>query len=62
MLRQDCWLRRPDLLRRAMRLARCFGGDARSWLNLQTAHDLRVAEIEKAKEIERTVEPLRQSA
>lgn len=46
----------------AMRLARCFGGDARSWLNLQTAHDLRLAEIEKAKEIERTVEPLRQSA
>jgi antitoxin HigA-1 len=29
----------------AMRLARYFGGDARSWLNLQTAHDLRVAEI-----------------
>ena len=23
----------------AMRLARCFGGDARSWLNLQTAYD-----------------------
>jgi addiction module HigA family antidote len=46
----------------AMRLARCFGGDARSWLNLQTAHDLRLAEIEKAKEIERTVEPLQQSA
>lgn len=46
----------------AMRLARCFGGDARSWLNLQTAHDLRVAEIKKTKEIERTVEPLRQSA
>lgn len=45
----------------AMRLARCFGGDARSWLNLQTAHDLRVAEIENAKEIERTVEPLRQT-
>lgn len=46
----------------AMRLARCFGGDARSWLNLQTAYDLRLAEIEKAKEIERTVDPLRQSA
>lgn len=46
----------------AMRLARCFGGDARSWLNLQIAHDLRVAEIEHTKEIERTVEPLRRSA
>ena len=29
----------------AMRLARYFGGDARSWLNLQAAYDLRVAEI-----------------
>lgn len=46
----------------AMRLARCFGGDARSWLNLQTAYDLRVTEIANAKEIERTVEPLRQPA
>ncbi|HEY5567471.1 MAG TPA: HigA family addiction module antitoxin [Gammaproteobacteria bacterium] len=46
----------------AMRLARFFGGDARSWLNLQTAYDLRVAEIEHAKEVERTVEPLQRSA
>jgi len=46
----------------AMRLARYFGGDARSWLNLQTAHDLRVAQIAKAKEIERTIEPMRESA
>lgn len=46
----------------AMRLARCFGGDARSWLNLQIAHDLRLVEIKKAKEIERTVEPFRESA
>ena len=29
----------------AMRLARYFGGDARSWMNLQAAYDLRVAEI-----------------
>jgi addiction module HigA family antidote len=43
----------------AMRIARYFGGDARSRLNLQAAHDLRVAEIEKAKEIEQTVEPMR---
>ncbi len=27
----------------AMRLARYFGGDARSWLNLQAAYDLRVS-------------------
>jgi plasmid maintenance system antidote protein VapI len=45
-----------------MRLARDFGADARSSLNLQTAHDLRDGEIEKAKEIERTVEPMRHSA
>ena len=41
----------------AMRLARYFGGDARSWLNMQAAYDLRVAEIENAKRIEREVEP-----
>jgi antitoxin HigA-1 len=40
-----------------MRLARYFGGDARSWLNLQTAHDLRVAEISNAKRIARDVSP-----
>lgn len=40
-----------------MRLARCFGGDARSWLNLQAAYDLRVAEIENAKRIEREIAP-----
>ena len=39
----------------AMRLARYFGGDARSWLNLQAAYDLRVAEIENAKRIEREI-------
>ena len=41
----------------AMRLARYFGGDARSWLNLQTAHDLRVAEISHAKRVAREVSP-----
>ncbi len=46
----------------AMRLARYFGGDARSWLNLQTAHDLRAAEIEHAKEIDRAIQPRRKSA
>jgi antitoxin HigA-1 len=33
----------------AMRLARYFGGDARSWRNLQTAYDLRIAEIRNGK-------------
>src|ERR1700688_566833 len=41
----------------AMRLARYFGGDARSWLNLQAAYDLRVAEIANAKRIEREIAP-----
>ncbi len=41
----------------AMRLARYFGGDARSWLNLQAAYDLRVAEIRSAKRIAREIHP-----
>ncbi|MFU8858247.1 MAG: HigA family addiction module antitoxin [Deferrisomatales bacterium] len=41
----------------AMRLARYFGGDARSWLNLQAAFDLRVAEIKDAQRIEREITP-----
>lgn len=41
----------------AMRLARYFGGDARSWLNLQAAYDLRVAEMRHAKRIKREIAP-----
>lgn len=41
----------------AMRLACYFGGDARSWLNLQAAYELRVAEIQNAKRIKREVVP-----
>jgi addiction module HigA family antidote len=41
----------------ALRLARYFGGDARSWLNLQTAYDLRVAELAVAKRIAKEVLP-----
>ena len=41
----------------AMRLARLFGGDAQSWLNLQAAYDLRVAEINNAAEIREDVRP-----
>ena len=32
----------------ALRLCRFFGGDAQSWLNLQTAYDLRVAQLDKS--------------
>ena len=41
----------------ALRLARYFGGDAQSWLNLQTAYDLRVAEISSGKVISKVVSP-----
>jgi addiction module HigA family antidote len=39
----------------AMRLARYFGGDAQSWLNLQTLYDLRIAEKANARKIDREV-------
>lgn len=41
----------------AMRLARFFGGDAHSWLNLQAIYDLRTAETANAAKIEREVMP-----
>jgi antitoxin HigA-1 len=39
----------------ALRLARFFGGDAQSWLNLQLAYDLKVASRASAKTIAREV-------
>lgn len=45
----------------AMRLARYFGGDAQSWLNLQTIYDLRIAERASARKIEREVVPAQQA-
>lgn len=41
----------------AMRLARYFGGDARSWMNLQSAYELRLAELEKTDLIAREIQP-----
>ena len=41
----------------AMRLARLFGGDAQSWLNLQSAYELRITEISRATEIREDVKP-----
>jgi len=35
----------------ALRLARFFGGDAQSWLNLQTAYDLKVAQEKIKKDL-----------
>ena len=43
----------------ALRLTRCFGGDAQTWLNLQAIYDLRTAEIASAKTIKAEVEPIR---
>jgi len=41
-----------------VRLARYFGGDSQSWLNLQTLYDLRIAEKANARKIDREVTPL----
>jgi addiction module HigA family antidote len=41
----------------ALRLARYFGGDAQSWLNLQASYDLKVAERELGPAIESEVKP-----
>ena len=41
----------------ALRLGRHFGTSAQFWLNLQAAYDLRVAELENARRIEREVKP-----
>jgi len=41
----------------ALRLARYFGTDAQSWLNLQSAYDLRVAELAASATIQRQVRP-----
>jgi len=43
----------------ALRLARYFGTDAESWVNLQTAYDLRVAELAAGETIDRVVKPRR---
>lgn len=42
----------------ALRLAAFFGGDATSWLNLQQAYDLKIAEAEAAGRIAQEVRPL----
>lgn len=40
----------------ALRLARYFGTNAQSWLNLQLSYDLKIAEAELKDRIEREVE------
>jgi antitoxin HigA-1 len=46
----------------ALRFARYFNNSASFWMNLQTRHDLEVAEDEIAAKVERDVLPLQQSS
>ncbi len=42
----------------AMRLVRYFGGDVQSWMNLQTAYEVKVAQKELAPRIAKEVLPM----
>jgi antitoxin HigA-1 len=42
----------------ALRLQRYFGSEAQGWLNLQTAYELRLAEIAAGKSIVKEIKPL----
>lgn len=42
----------------ALRLARYFGGDAQSWLNLQRSYDLKIAETEIGSQLDE-IEPIK---
>jgi len=46
----------------ALRLARYFGMSAEFWLNLQKTFELRVAEVESGKAIEKAVKPREEAA
>jgi antitoxin HigA-1 len=41
----------------ALRLARYFGGDAQSWMNLQVNYELRKVALESGKSIDKQVSP-----
>ena len=42
----------------AMRLVRYFGGDVQTWMNLQTAYDIKVAQKTLGKRVKKEIEPL----
>lgn len=46
----------------ALRLARFFGTDAQSWMNLQTRYDLESAELLIANRLDKEVAPLKKAA
>ncbi|MEY4711098.1 MAG: hypothetical protein RIS88_548 [Pseudomonadota bacterium] len=42
----------------AMRLVRFFGGDVQSWMNLQTAYEIKTAEATLSRRIDQEVTPM----
>ncbi|MFC5473318.1 HigA family addiction module antitoxin [Paraherbaspirillum soli] len=46
----------------ALRLARYFGGDAQSWLNLQQTYDLKITEAEVWQKIMQEIQPMAELA
>lgn len=46
----------------ALRLARFFGSDAQTWMNLQAEYDLETAEITLSERIVQEVKPLKDAA
>ena len=42
----------------AMRLVRYFGGDVQSWMNLQSAFEIKVAEKQLAKKVLAEIQPM----
>ena len=42
----------------AMRLTRYFGGDVQTWMNLQIAYEIKVAEKALSKRVQTEVQPL----
>ena len=53
-----CRGKRAVSVQLALRLARYFGTSARFWMNLQSDHDLKMAEREVGASIEQSVVPL----
>ena len=49
--------RRTITLNTALRLVRYFGGNARSWLNMQAEYHLKIVEHVKARQIAAEVSP-----
>lgn len=41
----------------ALRLARYFGGDAQSWMNLQSTYELKIADKQVGNQIKRSITP-----